>query len=142
MFSLSRIYPVSATRRGANVFGDDFFRPLANMPAIRAGVRETEAAYLFDAELPGFEPEEINVSVLDGVLTVAAEQTKNSEDKNAYTARSMRRSFTLEGVNEDAIAAEYKNGVLHVTLPKEKTPEAKAARRIEIAHGGKALPEQ
>jgi HSP20 family protein len=132
-----------AMRRTPNwVFGDDFFKPLTGMAPMRAGIRETDTSYLFDAELPGFEPEEINVSVHDGVLTIAAEQTTNSDDQSAYTARSVRRSFTLNGINEDAIAAEYRNGVLHVTLPKENAPEAKAARRIAIGHNEKALPEQ
>lgn len=142
MFSVNRIYPVPAMRRNPNwLFDDDFFRPFTNVAPMHAGVRETETSYFFDAELPGFDPEEINVSVQDGVLTIAAEQAKKSED-SAYAARSMHRSFTLNGIDEDAISAEYKNGVLHIALPKEKVPEAKAARKISISCGGKLLPEQ
>lgn len=102
---------------------------------MRTGIRETENAYLFDAELPGFEPEEINVSVQEGTLTINAEQATNSEDRSAYSARSVHRSFSLEGVNEAEITAAYKNGVLHVTLPKEKTKEARESRKIDIMRG-------
>ena len=143
MLSLSRVYPVPTLRRNPNwFFGDDFFKPFQSAAPMRAGVRETETSYLFDAELPGFEPEEINVSVQDGVLTIEAEQNTRDESKNMYAARYVRRSFTMDGINEDGIAAEYKNGVLHLTLPKESVPEAKQARKIEITHAGKALPEQ
>ena len=143
MLSLSRVYPIPTLRRNPNwFFGDDFFKPFQSPAPMRAGLRETETSYLFDAELPGFEPEEINISVQDGVLSIAAEQKTGDESKNLYTARSVRRSFTINGINEDGIAAEYKNGVLHLTLPKENVPEAKQARRIEIAGAGKALPEQ
>ena len=142
MLSLNRVYPTPTIRRNPHwLFGDDFFRPFQSAPPMRAGVRETEAAYLFDAELPGFDPGEINISVQDGVLTIAAEQNNSGEDKTIYAARSVRRSFTISGINEDGIAAEYKNGVLHLTLPKENAPEAKQPRRIEIG-SGKALPEQ
>ena len=143
MLSLSRVYPMPTLRRNPNwFFGDDFFKPFQSVTPMHAGVRETETSYLFDAELPGFEPEEINILVEDGVLTITAEQNKSSEDKNMYTARSVRRSFTIDGINEDGIAAEYKNGVLHLTQPKENVPETKQPRKIEITNAGKALPEQ
>ncbi|NLG25067.1 MAG: Hsp20 family protein [Clostridiales bacterium] len=58
------------------------------------------------------------------------------ENKNEYIYNERRwgcaqRSFTLNDINEDGIAAEYKDGVLRLTLPKLREP-AKAARSIEI----------
>ena len=77
--------------------------------------------------------------VEDGVLTIAVEQKTetNEEDKArnyVYRERrtsSMSRSFSLEGVNEEGITAEYVDGVLHLTLPKAAQPEEKV-RNIEI----------
>lgn len=112
---------------------EDFFRPFVEMlnAPLRTNVSETDEAYLFEAELPGYEAGEIDLSLKDGVMTIAAEHKE--EDAQRASNRSMRRSFTVEGVQEDQITAEYKNGILRVTLPKEPTPEEPQARKIEIS---------
>lgn len=113
---------------------DEFLRPFAefmNSP-IRTGIRETETAYLFDAELPGYEASEIDLSIHEGVLTLSAEHKEDGENQPAFASRSLRRSFTIENVEEDQISAQYKNGILRVTLPKRKEAEAPAPRKIEI----------
>lgn len=135
MYSLARFAHTPVVRRQAAYFQatEDFFRPLFEMmnSPLRTNVRETEEAYLFEAELPGFELDEIDLSVQDGMLAIAAEHKEGGED-TSFSSRSVRRSFTMEGVDEGNISAEYKNGVLRVTLPKEKAPEAPAPRKIEI----------
>jgi len=98
---------------------------------MRTGVKEVEGAYLFDAELPGFTPEEIELTIQDGLLTIAAEKKEGSEDEPAFATRSIRRSFTLEDIDEEHISAQHKNGVLRVTLPKARA-EAAALRKIAI----------
>ena len=115
-------------------FWNEPFRALSTtaVSTMRTRVKETEEAYLFDAELPGFSPEEIDLSVQDGVLTIAAEHKEGDEDGPLFSARSVCRSFTLDGICEEDISAQYKNGVLRVTLPKTKAPEVIPARRIEI----------
>ncbi|MCL1964036.1 MAG: Hsp20/alpha crystallin family protein [Firmicutes bacterium] len=140
MVTLARINAVPTPRRRVYSpwgFADDFFRPFPEVmhSPLRADLKETEGAYLFDAELPGFTPEEIDVTVQDGVLTVAAEHKENAGDTPAFTARSLRRSFALEGIDEENIAAQCKNGVLRVTLPKAKAQEA-AARKIAVNFEG------
>ncbi len=135
MFTLTRVNNTPA-RRGAYwpFASEEFFRPFAEMmnSPMRTGVRETDTAYVFDAELPGFEPGEIDLSVHEGVLTISAEHKEGGEDQPAFAARSMQRSFTIDNVDEENIAAQYKNGVLRVTLPKSKAPEAPAPRKIEV----------
>lgn len=135
MYALSRFTRTPATRRMVNPWqaSEDFFRPFVeamNAP-MRTNVRETEDAYLFEAELPGFAPEEIDLSVQDGLLTIAAEH-KEEEEGKGLSSRSVRRSFTIDGIDEDSIAAQYKNGVLSVTLPKQKAPDAPQPRKIAI----------
>ena len=118
-------------------FMDDFFRPFAEMaaPALRTGVRETENAYILDAELPGFEQKDIELNVKGGMLTVDAEHKTEEGGENearyAFSERSFHRSFSLEGVEEKGMTAEYKNGVLSVTLPKVHPAEPET-RKIEI----------
>ncbi len=138
MLTISRYnHPIPTVHRSAFAawpFTDEMFRPFAEMVAspMRIRVKETDEAYLFEAELPGYESSEINLSVQDSVLTITAEHKESEESAENFAARSIRRSFTLDGIDEESISAQYKNGVLRVTLPKEKAPEAPTPRRIEV----------
>lgn len=137
MYTLSRITRSPLSRRQPSYWQatEDFFRPFMEMvnSPMRTQVKETEEAYLFDAELPGYDMSEIDLSVQDGVLTIAAEHKEGEEGEGkSFANRSVRRSFTLDGIDEAAIAAEYRNGILRVTLPKVKAPEAPEPRKIDI----------
>ncbi len=137
MYTFTRLNRMPQTCYGARAnwpIPDDYFRPFAEMvnSPMRTAVKETETAYLFDAALPGYEPGEIDVSVQDSVLTVSAEHKETAEHETSFASRAIRRSFTLDGVDEENIGAQYKNGVLRVTLPKAKAPEVPAPRKIEV----------
>ncbi len=88
------------------------------------------------AELPGLKKEEIEISLHEGVLTLAGERKHEEEHKDAELHRSERfvgrfqRSITLPSpVLMDKVTAAYKDGMLTVTLPK--TEEAKP-KQIEV----------
>lgn len=88
------------------------------------------------AELPGMKKEDIDVSLHDGVLSISGERKEEHEIKDAQTHRSERfvgsfqRSVTLSSpVKNDQVKAEYKDGILTVTLPKAE--EAKR-KQIEV----------
>lgn len=99
-------------------------------------VEETEDSYQFHVELSGMNPEDISVSVDDGVLTLAGER-QFYDEKEAEGFRRVERRFgafhrtmRLPGkVDPDTIEARYSDGVLHVTVPKAE--EAKP-HRIEV----------
>jgi HSP20 family protein len=85
------------------------------------------------ADLPGIKPDEVKVTVEDGVLTVSGEHTEESEEKeDSYMRRERRsgsfsRSMTLPpGVNAEDIESTTKDGVLEVTIPLPKAEEKKA----------------
>ena len=108
-------------------------------PAFKTDIRETEAAYLIDAELPGFSKEELSIEIKEGILTVSAEHKSEStsEESGRYLRRersisSYRRSFNLEGIRFSDISASHKDGILTLTLPKE-LPKEPEIRRVEIA---------
>jgi HSP20 family protein len=96
---------------------------------------ETEKEYVVRAELPGFEPSEIEVSLRGPVLTIEAKQGEKPREGEAEPTEErpyarMRRSVTLpEGVEMEKLEAVYRHGVLEVTIPK--TPEV-LPRRIEV----------
>ena len=89
------------------------------------------------AELPGFEKEDIKVDINGDYLTISAEHKDElNEEKHNYVRQeryygTFQRSFRIANVNVNEIDALYKNGVLHLNLPKlgEEIP---AERRIEI----------
>ena len=104
-------------------------------PTFRTDIRESDGAYILEADLPGFAKEEIHAEIKENVLTVSAEHKTESEKKDGdrYIRRersfgSYRRSFDLRGIEVDAITAAYRDGVLTLTLPKkeQKPPEARA----------------
>lgn len=132
----------TAPARYASPFSEDFFRAFFGentVPAMKVDVEDKGDHYLLTTDLPGVKREDVRISVEDGILTIAAGESsvRNEEDKDrsfVYRERrtaSMSRSFSLEGVNEEGITAEFTDGVLHLTLPKTAEPEAKA-RQIEI----------
>jgi HSP20 family protein len=88
------------------------------------------------AELPGMKREEIEVSLHDGALTISGERKRETKHENAEVYRAERfvgrfqRSVTLPArVASDRVKAQYKDGILTVTLPK--TEEAKP-KQIDV----------
>jgi HSP20 family protein len=102
--------------------------PLAFAPDF--DVKETKDAFIFKADLPGVESRDIEVQATDHRLTISGRRSAEKEEKAETTYRCERafgaftRAFTLPaGGDLDKVAAELKNGVLSVTVPKK--PEAK-----------------
>jgi HSP20 family protein len=93
------------------------------------------------AELPGVDPDrDIDVSVENGVLTIAAERQEGSREKleKGYRSEFRYGSFVRQvrlpaGTSPEVVSAAYKDGVLEIRMPKP-TPEA-ASRRIQIQRG-------
>ena len=97
---------------------------------------ETEDAFVLRADLPGVSQEDVNIELEDTVLTVSGERKSDHENKGEGFYRVERafgafsRSLTLpKGVDAEAIAAQFTDGVLEVRIPK---PEQRKPRRIAI----------
>lgn len=133
-----------ALRHPFHMFRDSYLNPFAEMDsffsnaAFRVDVKDKEDHYELNAELPGVSQENIEVSVDDGVLTIAANMnTETHEERENYVYNERRsgrfhRRFSLDGINAEGIAAGYKDGVLNITLPKEEAAEKETKRVIEI----------
>ena len=113
------------------------------MPAVDVWETDNELVYAFD--IPGISEEEISVEYDEGALTVSGkrERTEQSEDDRFYRYERRFGSFSRtvglpQGVEEDAIRADYRNGVLEIHVPK---PEAPKPRRIQIGSGEEATIE-
>jgi len=99
---------------------------------------ENEKAVTVIAEIPGMTSDDVEVTLQDGVLTIKGEKKSKREEKgeNFYLSErkfgSFSRAFRLpDGVKEDEIAADFKKGILTVTLPKAVKAK-KAARRVSV----------
>ena len=105
--------------------------------AFRTDVVDTGDAFKLEAELPGFDKEDIQVDIENDCLTISAERkAETKEGKDNYVKRervygSFTRCFDVSGINVDGIEASYTDGMLNVTLPK-KAAEIPASRRLEI----------
>ena len=95
-------------------------------------VHETDSEVVVKAEIPGMEQKDINVTIKDNVLTLKGEKMQEKEKKETNYHRiertygSFSRSFTLPTmVVSDKAAAQYKNGILTVTLPKSEEVKPK-----------------
>ena len=102
-----------------------------------ADIAENENAYVIKAELPEVPKEDVEVSVHDGVITIRGERRYEKTDDSEQQHRiesfygQFSRSFSLPAdVDESAITAKSKDGVLRVVLPKLAVEEPKA---IEVS---------
>jgi len=101
--------------------------------------RETENAYMLEAELPGLNEKDIEVKVDDNLLTISsAKEDEKEEKRDGYILKERRRhsfarSFVLpKDVDKESIEANFSNGLLSLTL--NKAPEAKP-KKIEVKSG-------
>jgi HSP20 family protein len=95
-------------------------------------IYETEQELVVKADLPGVKPEDLDIRVENNVLTIRGErkfEKKVSEDKYLRVERaygSFSRSFSLAStVNAEAIKADYKDGVLALSIPKREEAKPK-----------------
>jgi HSP20 family protein len=124
------------------IFDDDFFPVLSNktnsMPAVN--IREDEKNYVLDLAVPGIEKKDLKIDMNEDVLTISSEiKNETEESKNGYKRKEFSysafcRSFTIpENVNREKIGANYKDGVLTVSLPKQDDEKTRIAKQIEIS---------
>lgn len=120
-------------------FEKDFFRGVGAVGHCRTDIRDTGDKYLLECEMPGFDKEDIRIDISGNTLTLCAEHKYESSDKNdsgEYIRRersrsSFCRSFDISNVDESAINAEYKSGILKLELPK-RAKQQQEVKRIEI----------
>jgi HSP20 family protein len=137
--------PYLALHREINRLFDDAFRSFdiapfggqaMGWPSVE--VSETDKEVKVVAEVPGLDEKDVNVELAEGVLTISGEKKSETEDKERrfserYYGR-FERSIPIADVDQDKVAASFKNGVLTVTLPKSPAAQQKVKR---IAINGK-----
>ena len=101
----------------------------------RADLRDEETRYVIDVDLPGVASEEIDLTLEDGLLTVAGHRQVERAGQNGYRrierrAGKFQRRFSLPDAGAaDQVSARNRNGVLEIVVPKD---ERVLPRRINI----------
>lgn len=110
----------------------------STLPSVN--IKEVDTAYNIEMAVPGFKKEDFKISLDRNVLTISSEKKEEKEDKNEkftrreYNYQSFSRSFTLpENSNAENISAEYKDGILKVSIPKKEIkPVENTSKFIDV----------
>lgn len=148
VYRTNLVGPVFGLRREIDrLFEDAFGRGSDSarsgwMPAV--DVREDEQGLTFEFELPGFRPEDVEVTSENGVLTVRGErhqERKEDTDEGRYhlmerSSGGFSRSFQLpQGLDDEGTEASFEHGLLTIRVPKAALPQP---RKIQIRSGANA----
>ena len=114
---------------------DDFFRPVFydDVNDLKTNIKETDANYELDIEMPGYSKDQIKVALENGYLTVSASKESKEEDKSKHYVRkeiseSCSRSYYVgDDVTQSDIKAKYENGMLSVCVPKSQPKQIKSS---------------
>lgn len=120
---------MSLIKRTRNILDDWMEMPFTRY--LQTNVREKKDKYVLEISIPGFQKEDLKLSLDNGYLTFEAEKKQEIDDTNDHYIRRERRygkfqrSFYVGDVSLDQIEAKYKNGILYVEVPKDKKDETK-----------------
>ena len=136
---------------GENLFNDDWMnfgfpevdKALYGKHAgheMKTDVRETEAGYEVDIDLPGFKKDEINVELNNGYLSISAAKGLDKEEKKEGKyirkeryAGSMSRSFYVgDAIKQEDVKAKYEDGILRLSVPKKEKKAVENNKYIAI----------
>ncbi len=108
----------------------NFFGDFA-VPVMKTDIKETEDAYIVEAEMPGVKKENVELVCEKGVLTITAKANEEkTEEKEGYirkerSSSAMTRRFEIEDIDEEKISAKMEDGILTVMLPKSAESKEK-----------------
>ncbi len=126
---MNRLFDISLAKMPKEVI------PTEWVPAVN--VTEERDRFVVKADLPGIEQDKIDIEIQDNVLTIKGERSEEKEEKDKNFLRrecfygAFERSLALPtDVDAGKAEAEYKDGVLIVTLPKK---EEKKAKQIKLS---------
>ena len=111
-----------------DMFRDPFFTNSNNTKLMKTDIQEKDNNYILDMDLPGYEKEDIKAQLKDGYLTITPQKNTSNDDKDEkgnyirrerYCGKCSRSFYVGDGIKEEDIKANFKNGILQLTFPKE-----------------------
>ena len=133
---------ISTQERFNQLFNEAFGRAFGDLQEVTprtwapaVDIYETDENLVLQAELPGISPDDVDIRIEDNTLYLKGERKFEKEVKEGNLHRVERsygtftRSFTLPGsINVDKVKAEYKNGILTLTMPKREEAKPKTIK--------------
>ena len=121
-----------------NFFDEPMFKKEKNL--MKTDIKELKDKYVIEVDLPGFDKENIKLSLDNGYLSISAKQEREENNEEAKYVHKERfygecsRSFYVgDNIEQEDIDAEFKNGILKIDIPKkEDQPNQKETKQIEI----------
>ncbi len=122
-----------------NIFNDEIFSK-NEKNFMKTDVIEKKDKYILNVDLPGFEKENIDLSLDNGYLTIFAKKINEEENEESKYVRQERfygecsRSFYVgDQIKEEDIMAKFNNGILNIEVPKKNIEdESNETKKIEI----------
>ena len=122
-------------------FKDPFFARNNVAKVMKTDIQEKDNNYILDMDLPGYEKEDIKAQLKDGYLTITAQKNSSNEEKNEkgnyirrerYCGKCSRSFYVGDSIKEEDIKANFNNGILELTFPKEVEQKAEEMKYITI----------
>ena len=122
-------------------FERDFWGGKNAKNMMKTDIREHDAGYEIDIDLPGFKKDEINVELDNGYLTISAAKNVNKDEekkhgryirRERYSGAVQRSFYVGDAITEEDIKAKYEHGILKLSVPKKDAKAVEASRNIAI----------
>ena len=123
------------------MFSDPFFMNSGESKLMKTDIKEKKDKYVVSIDLPGYDKDCIKIDIDNGYLTVHAKTNHHEEEKEEgkyvrkerYMGECSRSFYIGDDVKEDDIKASFKNGTLHIEIPKhEENKQVKEKKYIPI----------
>lgn len=118
---------------------DDFFDLTTGINTPAVNIVEGKEGFRIEVAAPGLNKDDFRIDLHNNVLTISSEKEERKEEKEEkymrreFSYSSFKRSFTLPvTVDADKIAANHKDGILQIEIPKKEEAKEKPARLISI----------
>ena len=115
---------------------DNFFKNGFFGNGLKADLEETDNNYVLTVDAPGVDKKDIHIDFNEGYLTISVSQKFDKENKKKYLVRErgyfeVSRSFYLEDANAETVKAKLTDGVLTLTMDKQKKIDNKKVIAID-----------
>lgn len=120
----------------SRMFFDDMLSDLSAEKNMKCDIYEKDNKIIVEMDVPGYKKEDIKVECNKGNIVIRAINTEKDEENKKYLHRErkvyekMERSFHFDDIDEDSIKAEFKDGILTITV--QKVDEDKNKKFIEV----------
>ena len=124
-----------------DMFRDPFFTSSNTTKLMKTDIQEKDDKYILDMDLPGYDKEDIKAQLKDGYLTITAQKNTSNEDKDEegnyirrerYCGKCSRSFYVGDSIKEEDIKANFNNGILQLSFPKEVARKDEGTKYITI----------